>query len=232
MSLMVQEHRAGLASAEQQLVEKEATVSALRKASTAMQGEVSRMGSEWQQRVTAAQAEAFGLKRRLEEKDLAVIKMQTVEANNHIVSGEERNRLLQNLAHLQEALSLSEGRNQELKTQVLRTQQNAHESQSVAREALGEGGNLLAPGYWAAGPQVPEKSLAPSAALGAENSEMWRSTTDALARVAGPEAALGSPALRGAGEGADAPPMSPQIASLHSEIQLLRSHILRKIGTE
>ena len=45
-------------------------------------------------------------------------------------------------------------------TQVLRTQQNAHESQSVAREALGEGGNLLAPGYWAAGPQVPEKQEA------------------------------------------------------------------------
>ena len=232
MTLMVQEHRAGLASAEQQLAEKEATVSALRKASTAMQGEVSRIGSEWQQRVTAAQAEAFELKRRLEEKDLAVIKMQTVEANNHIVSGEERNRLLQNLAHLQEALSLSEGRNQELKTQVLRTQQSAYESQSVAREALGEGGNLPAPSYWAPGPQAPEKSLAPSAALGAENLDMWRSTTEALARVAGPEAALSPPTLRGGGGGADALPMSPQIASLHSEIQLLRSHILRKIGTE
>ena len=231
MTLMVQEHKAGLAAAEQQLAEKEATVSALRKASTAIQGEVSRMGSEWQQRVTAAKAEAYELKRLLEEKDLAVIKMQTIEANNHLVSEEERNRLLQNLAHLQEALSLSEDRNQELKTQVLCTQQSAYESQSVAREALGEGGNLLAPSCWAPGTQAPEKSLAPSVAPGAENFGMWRSTPEALTRAAGPGSAL-SPSAPGGAGGGDATPMSPQIASLHSEIQLLRSHILRKIGPE
>ena len=205
MTLMVQEHKAGLAAAEQQLAEKEATVSALRKASTAIQGEVSRMGSEWQQRVTAAKAEAYELKRLLEEKDLAVIKMQTIEANNHLVSEEERNRLLQNLAHLQEALSLSEDRNQELKTQVLCTQQSAYESQSVAREALGEGGNLLAPSCWAPGTQAPEKSLAPSVAPGAENFGMWRSTPEALTRAAGPGSAL-SPSAPGGGRGGGCDP--------------------------
>ena len=231
ISLMAQEYEGKLASVEQQLVERDATVSALRKASTEMQTEVARIGAEWRQRATVAQAEAFELKRRLEEKELSVIKMQTVEANNHIVSGEERNRLLQNLAHLQEALSLSEGRNQELKTQVLRTQRAAHESQSVAREALGEGGNLPLHGSFAGRAPALEKSspLAPTGSLGTENLGAWRSTPEAFSPV-GASDADGLPAQ--APPVPNAPPMSPQIASLHSEIQALRNHILRRIGPD